>query len=297
MTPALDDGAGEEPRRTSVPSPQPDSPAAPDGADVPTAADAVNGNRGAAPDELGSSELDAAARFGVSPDLPHTDRLAPMKLRVLKALRKPAFFLVSRWWRVDVIDEQLVPDDGPVILAANHIGGLDGPVLIGATHRLALAMAKHELFTGRLGYVLNLIGQVPVNRRTIDLRGIRRSVQVLRNGLALAVFPEGLRTAGEVEQTRGGAVYLAMITGAAIVPVAILGTRPPGTTKGTLPPRRSRIEVVFGEPFRVPRVDWPRRKAVVAQWNEVLRDRLAAHVHAAVARTGVELPGPPRRMS
>ena len=229
----------------------------------------------------------------ISPDLPHTDDLPPIRLGFLRVIRPTAGWLFRRWWRVRTHNPQHIPADGPVIFACNHIGALDGPVLLGMTRRLTIVLAKHELFAGRLGGALHLIGQVPVRRREIDALAIRRSVQVLRDGLALAVFPEGIRAGGEVAWSRGGAAYLAMVTGAPVVPVAILGTRPVGGTASSLPKRRSRIEIVYGTPIDVPQQGWPRRKTMVADWNERLRIELAEHVRAAVELTGVELPGPP----
>jgi 1-acyl-sn-glycerol-3-phosphate acyltransferase len=86
-----------------------------------------------------------------------------------------------------------------------------------------------------------------------------------------------------------------MVTGAPVVPVALLGTREVGHPRGRLPGRRRPIHVVYGEPMAVPRSDWPRRKAAVADWTEFLRSRLAAHVMAAQGLTGLPLPGPAMR--
>jgi 1-acyl-sn-glycerol-3-phosphate acyltransferase len=119
-------------------------------------------------------------------------------------------------------------------------------------------------------------------------------VHLLRSGKVLAVFPEGSRTGGEVAWAKRGAAYLAMVSGAPVVPVAILGTREPGQSKSQLPHLRSSIHLVYGEPFHLPRTPWPRRKAVVADWTAFVRERLAAHVVAAQALTGLPLPGPPK---
>jgi hypothetical protein len=74
--------------------------------------------------------------------------------------------------------------------------------------------------------------------------------------------------------------------------VAILGARPAGAGKDALPPWRSRIEVLVGEPVDI-RVDGdPRRRAVLARSGERLRQALADHVATAVLRTGQPLPGP-----
>jgi 1-acyl-sn-glycerol-3-phosphate acyltransferase len=231
---------------------------------------------------------------GVSPDLPHTDRLPATKEWFLRLTRPVVRYGLRLGWRVQVHGARNVPPSGPVILAANHIGLLDGPALVALTRRLTFALVKREAFTGAVGQFLIHLGQISLNRREIDPQAIKRAVQVLRAGKVLAVFPEGGRSGGEVAWAKGGAAYLAMITGAPIVPVAILGTREPGQRKNQIPQLRKPIHVVYGEPFNVPRSSWPRRKAAVAKWTEVVRERLANHVVAAQAVTGLPLPGPPK---
>jgi 1-acyl-sn-glycerol-3-phosphate acyltransferase len=231
---------------------------------------------------------------GVSPDLPHTDHLPAPKEWVLRLTRPVVRLGLRLGWRIKVHGGRNVPRAGPVILAANHIGLLDGPALVALTRRLTFALVKREAFTGAIGQILIHVGQISLNRREIDPQAIKRAVQVLRAGKVLAVFPEGGRSGGEVAWAKGGAAYLAMISGAPIVPVAILGTREPGQHKNSVPRLRRPICVVYGEPFTVPRSSWPRRKPEVAQWTEVVRERLADHVVAAQALTGLPLPGPPK---
>ena len=165
---------------------------------------------------------------GVSPDLPHTDRLPAPKEWGLRLARPLVRLGLRLSWRVTVHGAPHVPSSGPVILAANHIGILDGPALIALTRRLTFALVKREAFTGPVGQFLARVGQISLNRREIDPQAIRRAIQVLRAGKVLAVFPEGVRSGGEVAWARRGAAYLAMVSGAPIVPVAILGTREPG---------------------------------------------------------------------
>jgi 1-acyl-sn-glycerol-3-phosphate acyltransferase len=231
---------------------------------------------------------------GVSPDLPHTDQLPVAKEWGLRLARPLVRLGLHLCWRVKVHGARHVPGSGPVILAANHIGLLDGPALIAFTRRLTFALVKREAFTGAVGQFLSYVGQISLNRREIDPQAMKRAVQVLRAGKVLAVFPEGVRSGGEVAWAKGGAAYLAMVTGAPIVPVAILGTREPGQFKNQVPRLRRPIHVVYGEPFTVPRSSWPRRKEAVAKWTEVIRERLADHVVAAQALTGLPLPGPPK---
>jgi 1-acyl-sn-glycerol-3-phosphate acyltransferase len=230
---------------------------------------------------------------GVSPDLPHTGHLPPGPEGFLRIVRPIARLVLRTWWRIQVHGAERVPRTGPVILAANHLALLDGPLLVALTQRLTFAMGKEELFVGLGGRVLTQVGQISLDRHRIDLHAMRRAIQVLRSDKVLAVFPEGVRVGGDVAFARGGAAYLAMVTGAPVVPVAILGSREPGQTKSQLPRWRSPIHIVFGPPIAVAARPWPRRKIEVAELTEQVRQQLAAHVVAAQALTGLPLPGPP----
>lgn len=231
---------------------------------------------------------------GVSPHLPYTGGLPLGREWPLRVARRPVATALRAWWRVQVHGDHHVPRSGPVILAANHIGVLDGPSLVAFTRRLTFALAKNELFVGVGGRLLAEVGQISVNRRHADLRAVGRCVQVLRSGKVLAVFPEGSRTGGEVHHAKGGAAYFALVSGAPVVPVAILGTREPGQGRNDVPRRGAPIHLVYGEPLAVPQHPWPRRKALVAEWTERIRVRLADHVLAAQQLTGLPLPGPPK---
>jgi 1-acyl-sn-glycerol-3-phosphate acyltransferase len=231
---------------------------------------------------------------GVSPDLPRLDDLPPIRQWSLQVLKRPVAWIIRTLWQVHVHGADNVPRRGGVILAANHIGILDGPLLVAISRRLCYAMAKHELFTGVGGAIFAHVGQIAVNRRIVDKRAISRSIQVLRQGKILAVFPEGVRGAGEMTFAKGGAAYLALVTGAPVVPVAIIGTREAGQTTAQMPHRRAPIHVVYGEPIHVEPSPWPRRRAAVAELSEELRRQLADHIIAAQALTGLPLPGPPK---
>ncbi len=232
--------------------------------------------------------------IGVSADLPHTDRLPATATWPFRLAQPLVRLAAQAYWQVEVHDPAYVPAGGPAILAVNHLGVLDGPLLAAVTPRTSFALVKKEMYAGPLGWLLTRLGQIPIDRHSVDPTAIRRSVQVLRNGGVLAVFPEGVRGAGDVRRARGGAVYLAMVTGAPIVPVALLGTREPGRSTSELPRRGARVHVVYGPPLAVPRLAWPRPRALVAEHTDRLRRALADHVVGAQRRTGLTLPGPPR---
>ncbi|MDQ4084536.1 MAG: 1-acyl-sn-glycerol-3-phosphate acyltransferase, partial [Actinomycetota bacterium] len=157
------------------------------------------------------------------------------------------------------------------------------------------ALVKREMFQGMGGPLFRGLGQIAIERIGVDPFPVKQSVRVLRDGGVVAIYPEGTRGRGDVAHSRLGAAYLAMVTGAPVVPVAHLGTRTDGESVHAVPARGSRLDVVFGTPLRGPRppVPWPRRQADVEGLAEELRVALARHVQYAVLLTGRQLPGEP----
>ncbi|GGD27110.1 lysophospholipid acyltransferase family protein [Nocardioides daphniae] len=200
--------------------------------------------------------------------------------------------LVRRWWDVRVSGLEAVPGTGPVILAANHIGFLDGPLLVTFAPRPVHALTKVEMFSGRAGRLLTRAAQIPLDRGAVDMAAIRSSLRVLRDGGVLGVFPEGHRGAGEYEVVRGGAAYLALVTGAPVVPVTFFGTREPGGGRNSVPKRGGCIDIVYGEAWRTPQQEWPRTREQVRTTTTLLKQHLLGELERARALTGRELPGP-----
>lgn len=204
-----------------------------------------------------------------------------------------AALLFRGLWRARMHDVHLVPDNGPVLLASNHLGLLDGPLLVATAPRFTVCLVKQELFDGAAGVVLRAARQIPVDRRRGDRVALGQALDVLAAGGVVGVFPEGTRGRGDAGELRQGLAWLALRSGAPVVPVACLGTRRTGESKGHLPRIGRRVDVVFGRPLDLrPRSGVPGRVAL-AEATAVLRDTMAAHVELAVARTGQPLPEEP----
>jgi len=115
-------------------------------------------------------------------------------------------------------------------------------------------MAKKELFHPRLkGYFISGFGAFPVHRGQLDREALRQAYQVLANGLALVMFPEGTRSrSGQLQPGLPGPALIAIRSGAPILPVGITGTE---KIKGaTWFLRRPQITVNIGHPFYLPPV-------------------------------------------
>lgn len=225
-------------------------------------------------------------------DPPRSDRVKPAPRYLLHPLRPVARFVIRRRYDVRVHDVHHVPTSGPVIYASNHVGVIDGPVLAIFAPRPAHALTKREMFKGFLGRFLWHSGQIPLDRYNPDPAAVRTCLRALRDGRAIGIYPEGSRGAGDLARFHRGAAYLALVSGAPVVPVTTLGSREPGGASGSLPRRGARIDLVFGEVWRTDPVPWPRTREQVEKTSLLLREHMLVQLDRARASTGRELPGP-----
>lgn len=149
-------------------------------------------------------------------------------------------------WRMKSYGAENVPADGPVIVAANHVSYLD-PVVLGCGIKRPLTyLAKKELFSiPVLGPLITGLGAYPLDRQVGGVAAVRAALRVLKEGRCVGIFPEGTRNLDGGAPEKGGAALLASLSGATLVPAAIMGTRDAR--------RLRQIRVVYGEPLRIVR--------------------------------------------
>jgi 1-acyl-sn-glycerol-3-phosphate acyltransferase len=170
-----------------------------------------------------------------------------------------------------------------VLVAGNHSGFLDGPIVMIMLARPAAFLAKSELYRGPLRRVLEFARQIPIHRGTPDRAGLRAGLDVLAGDGVLGVFPEGTRGTGELATIQHGIGYLALGGRCPIVPVVCTGTAAALPKGKALPRLRAPIEIVFGEPFLLDVPGDPRARATVAAAAEQIRERLLDHLAAVSA--------------
>jgi 1-acyl-sn-glycerol-3-phosphate acyltransferase len=145
-----------------------------------------------------------------------------------------------------------VPASGPVLIVSNHVGAID-PAIIGAwTPRPVWFMAKAELFKGSWAWLMRGYHAFPVVRHSPDRTALRRAFDLLKQGSAVVLFPEGHRSeTARLLRAEPGAGFIARRSGAPLVPMAIQGSQNV-LGRGTLIPRRAEVAMTFGEPFQLP---------------------------------------------
>lgn len=197
--------------------------------------------------------------------------------QVGKALGGP----LIRWFlRMRVTGTEHVPPTGPVILAANHRSFWDIPVHVVASPRPIVFMAKEELYKGPVTrWMWRSLGGFPVRRDTADIRAVDTALALLEQGQVVGVYPEGTRSrTGQMLPFLKGAAWLALRTGAPIVPCGLKGTE--RRRQGERRRLRRRVFVAFGPPIAVeaePDTHARREKAdaLTDQLLEAIRSLLA----------------------
>jgi 1-acyl-sn-glycerol-3-phosphate acyltransferase len=200
---------------------------------------------------------------------------------VVRGVRLTGTALSRTLFRLQVRGGHHVPAKGPVLLAGNHSGILDGPLVFFLAPRPAVLLTKSEVFVGIWPRPLGWLGLIPVHRGVADRAALRRGLTELAAGGVVGIFPEGTRGDGTMDQIADGLAYLALRSGAAVVPVAVTGTTA-ALPKGRVLPRfRAPVTVVFGSPIHLAVDGDPRARRTVRAAAEQLRVALVEHLRTA----------------
>jgi 1-acyl-sn-glycerol-3-phosphate acyltransferase len=128
--------------------------------------------------------------------------------------------------RATIIGMENFPKQGPALVVINHLGDADAVLLAAALPMAIEGMGKIELYDHWLvGPVFRAYGVIWVHRGQPDRKAIRAALEGLADGRMIVIAPEGRQSLnGKLEAGNEGAAYLAMKSGAMIVPIAMTGT-------------------------------------------------------------------------
>lgn len=153
---------------------------------------------------------------------------------------------IFKWYyKPTIIGKELIPKDGPILIAGNHKHIYDQCLSIISTKRGINYMAKKEYFDNKkVSWFFKHTGCISVDREHHDEAAVNKALEILNNGGAIGIFPEGTRnrTNEILLPFKFGTVSMAYKTGATIVPFGITGD---------YKFRSKNLTIRFGLPFKV----------------------------------------------
>jgi 1-acyl-sn-glycerol-3-phosphate acyltransferase len=188
-------------------------------------------------------------------------------------------------FRAQAYGAENVPN-GPLILAPNHASFMDHFFAGGFIRRHVQFMAKSQMFgPNPMSWVYSHGGVFPVRRGYADEEAFRTAFAILGRGGAVGMYVEGGRSrSGRVsEEAKAGIGRLALESGAAVVPVAILGSH---QVRNWTRLRFPKIVVRYGRPIRFGPIAEPTRAQQQACADEILARIRAMHAELEQAGGG-----------
>jgi len=212
--------------------------------------------------------------------------------------------------RMKVFGLNNVPRRGGALVICNHLGWFDPVLLLAASPRPILWMAKAEFVKYPiLRWFAFQAGAFPVRRGQADRQALRHAQGLLDDGMLVGMFPEGTRSkTGGLKEPFGGASLVALRSNAPIIPCALVGTDglPLSGSKPSIKRRYPKVAAIFGEPFVLEHVapDGTKRslddltdammieiaRLLPEQYRGIYADR-CAESHPAVKRESVVFTG------
>jgi 1-acyl-sn-glycerol-3-phosphate acyltransferase len=181
--------------------------------------------------------------------------------RTVRAVIRPLYRCCTPM-RVEGLEH--LPTSGPVILAANHISFYDTVVLMLATRRRVFFVGKAEyLDSWTTRKLFPALGLIPIERQQARqaMAALGVAADVLADGHVLGIYPEGTRSRdGLLHRGHTGVAQLALMAGAPVVPVGIVGTDRIQPIGARVPRPFRRGVVRFGTPIDPAHYGGPSRR-------------------------------------
>ncbi|MCI6585324.1 MAG: lysophospholipid acyltransferase family protein [Mobiluncus porci] len=174
--------------------------------------------------------------------------------RLAKLIVGPLLHLLFQPW---IRGAENIPDEGPAILASNHLAVIDSVFLPLMSKREITFVGKADYFTGTgfkgwlTKHFMQSVGVIPMDRSggKASQVALEKGLEVLKRGELFGIYPEGTRSPdGRLYRGKTGIARLALESGAPIIPVAMVGTNK-SQPIGKRLPRPERIGVIVGEPL------------------------------------------------
>jgi len=180
--------------------------------------------------------------------------------------------------RIQITGMENVPTSGGYVVASNHVGRLDAPLVYFLLDRtdITLLVAEKYQKVAFFRWAVRQLDSVFIDRFNPDIHALRIALTRLKSGGVLVLAPEGTRSkSGQLNEARSGTSYLATKIGAPIVPVGLTGTEDSVVVSRLKHFRRLDLTINIGKPFTLPRLPVGEREAALERYTEEIMCRIA----------------------
>ena len=163
--------------------------------------------------------------------------------KILRAIISTCIFIYCKIvYRLKIIGKENIPNEGPLLFCGNHRTYLDPPLIVVTAGRKMSFMAKEELKKNpMMRFLCFVYDGIWLKRDHKDITSLKKAMKILKSDGCIGIFPEGTRNGLEKNngKLKNGASYMAIKTGAKIIPIGIIGPAKPFTKNA----------IIYGKPL------------------------------------------------
>ena len=203
------------------------------------------------------------------------------------AMHGLCYLLFLPLYRYRAFNVRQVPDRGPLLIVSNHQSFYD-PILIGlgAHRRQFYALARASLFEHRgLAWMIRMLNAIPVRQGEGDRAAMKQCIEVLKQGQALLIFPEGSRTlSGRTEAFESGLMLIIKRARPTVLPAAVGGAYDVWPRERKRPKPLGRMGAMYGQPIKAEELlamDEAEALETLRQRVQALQDEVETRLGAA----------------
>jgi 1-acyl-sn-glycerol-3-phosphate acyltransferase len=202
-----------------------------------------------------------------------------MAKRLIIFVVRLGFKIISR---INILNMDNLPSKGPIMIASNHIGFLDGiliPAIPAASSHPNLIVIIAEKYEKKpiYNWAVKHLGFMFIDRFNPDIRTVREVVNRLKNDGFMIIAPEGTRSPnGALIEGKPGAAYIASKTDATIVPISLVGCEDQTIKQRLKSFRKLDITLTVGKPFKLPTLPIEKREEFLDSYTDEIMCQIAA---------------------
>ncbi len=187
--------------------------------------------------------------------------------KIIRGIVKSAIYIYCKIvYGMKIEGKENIPKQGPIIIAGNHRSFLDPPLIEVTCGRYTRFLAKEELTKSKfLAFLGKVFDAILVKRDSKEVKALKESMQTLKNGHCLALFPEGTRNGIEKgEKAKAGVAFFAVRSGAKVIPCGIKGGK-----KGEW-----KVTIKYGKPLDFSEYKGSKDKEILEKVTKEIMDKI-----------------------